>query len=100
MNENEVRNGRVNIDESYYVKLEDRNLTLCKKRISKGEKTAGQEMEDVIGYFDSFEGVFKRYFKEEVVSRSVGKDMELKEFMELIKGIKEDITAIRKELGI
>lgn len=98
MNMNELKSGVVRIDEDYRIRLEDRSYVLCKKRISKGEKTAGQEIEDVIGYFSDFEALFKRYFREQVVNRSVGKDMELKEFMVLVKGIKEDIRAIRKEI--
>ena len=94
--EENIQSGRVNIDGVYYVRLENHNYVLCKSRISNGEKTKGQEVEYVIGYYSDFENLFNRYFKECVVNRSIGLTMELNDFIKLIKEIKEEIKEIRK----
>ena len=98
--EENIRSGKVNIDKDFYIRLEDRSFVLCQSRVSKGEKTKGQEVEDVIGYFSTLDSVFNRYFKEQVIARSIGLNMDLKEFNVLLKEIKEDIKAIRKVMEV
>ncbi|MGL5328860.1 MAG: hypothetical protein ACRDD7_06300 [Peptostreptococcaceae bacterium] len=100
MEDEKVVSGRVMIDGTYYVRLEDRNFVLCKTRVTKSGNNAGTEVEDVVGYYTSIEGVFNRYLKEQIVNRSEGLMMDLKEFNKLLKEIRSDIKVIKEGFEI
>lgn len=106
MKENQIVNqssGRVNIDGTFYIRLEGaNNLVLCQAKTVKDieSKSYGQQTENIVGYFNSLDGVFNRYFKEQVVMRSTGLNMELREFKKLLEEIRSEIKSFKSEFEI
>lgn len=92
----ESKVGIVMIDDEYYFKVVQRQYVF-------GKKTVNKEGIDVYNdklYPDTIEGVFKLYFKEQIVKKTAGKVLSINQLLDVVKEIKLEIAAINAKLKL
>ena len=92
----ESKVGIVMIDDEYYFKVVQRQYVF-------GKKTVNKEGVDVYNdklYPDTIEGVFKLYFKEQLVKKTAGKVLSITQLLDVVKEIKSEIAAINAKLKL
>lgn len=92
----ESKVGIVMIDDEYYFKVVQRQYVF-------GKKTVNKEGIDVYNdklYPDTIEGVFKLYFKAQIVKKTAGKVLSINQLLDVVKEIKLEIAAINAKLKL
>ncbi len=83
----------VKINDSYYVQVEDKNLTL--QRLNGIEKRTGEPKYTTIGYFSNWPGLFDKLLKLFVADKVNMEDMiSLSQLKEIYEDVRKEIKAL------
>lgn len=86
----------IDIDGTYFIDADEMQYTLVKKTISKGEKTAGEEMLKTIGYYSKVSSALYSYtqtmMREKVHSGEMSITDAVKEFQRIEEYIRNSVT--------
>ena len=92
----ESRAGVVMIDDEYYFRITSRQYVFGKRSVNK----EGKDIFNDKLYPSTIEGVFKIYFKELLVKKTVGKTLSIDSLLNTVKEIKADIAKIKAILEV
>lgn len=83
----------VKINDSYFVQVEDKNLTL--QRVNGSDKRTGGQKYSTIGYFSNWSALFDKLIKVFVADKVNLEDtISLSQLKEIYEDVRKDIKAL------
>jgi len=58
---------RIQIDDNFLMDTDDNNFILKEVKISNGEKTKGEKVENIVGYYGKIEHLIEAYFTKQLL---------------------------------